>query len=121
MIYRVVRAVHRGYALTVFWIYVAAFAVAFCFMFILPFVTISLLFVAIFGLALAYFGEMILRGSENLLARASLRRGVCPICRGSGELSRSADGRLGCLECASLFERHGAEVDPDALDPAPAG
>ena len=117
MLYRLVRTTHRGYALAIFWMYVAAFAIAFCFMFILPLVTISLVFVAIFGLAVAYCGELILGGIEHVLARRFLRRNICPGCRLEA-MDRTAADRITCLECGATFDPSGVETEFETIEPA---
>ena len=119
MLYRAVRTVHRGYALTIFWTYIVAFVVAFCFMFILPLVTISLVFVAIFGLAVAYCGELILGGVEHMLGRRFLRRDICPMCRAEG-LDRTVADRISCLRCRATFDPGGAEMEIETIEPAAA-
>lgn len=123
MLYRVVRSIHRGYALTILWAYVGLFGLAFCFMFMFPPATLALVFAGIFGLAAAYVGEFMLGITENSLARGFLRRSTCPRCRGAvtGSVATGPrdSTRTTCPACGTVFERNGAEVDPDELASSP--
>jgi hypothetical protein len=125
MIYRAVRAVHRGYALTLFWLYFCLFGLAFFLIFILPPATIALLFLGIFGLVAAWSGNILLCAVGNALARRSLRRARCPHCGagmeraahredsdGHGSSGAAADQELvACIQCGRRFERCGAAIE----------
>ena len=119
MIYRILRAVHRAYALTVFWLYLLLFGVAFMLIFVFPPGTLLLLFVGIFGLVFSVVGAQLLAGSEHLFARFSLRRESCPICREADVIQRELasdepDGSIyRCRACGAGFHVWGGEVDPD--------
>lgn len=125
MLYHAVRVVHRGYALTLFWVYVGLFLLAFCLMFVLPLATIALLFLAIFGLAGAYLGKLVLELCENGLARRAFRRQACPNCQGSldepvpdaSSRTKTAPPRV-CIHCGTHFEACGAVIeDPQEHTP----
>lgn len=125
MLYHAVRAVHRGYALTLFWLYIGLFGVAFLCIFVFPPATLALLFVGIFGLVVAYMGGVLLGVTENSLARSALRRSRCPSCGGAmGEpAAASAVAFAGapgvaatdrtCSVCGARFESSGSEIDPE--------
>jgi len=122
MIYRAVRAVHRGYALTLFWLYVGLFGVAFLLIFILPPATIALLFLGIFGLAFAWTGNLLLGAVGDALARKSLKRAICPHCQvrleggAASDRNRAQEGdgpplTVSCIHCGRCFEPSGAVVE----------
>lgn len=117
MLYRSVRAVHRAFGLTVLWLYIGAFVVAFFFTFALPIVTLAMVFLAVFGLVGVYLVELSLGASERLLARGFLRRSTCPRCQQGFPVVATPGGAMGCMHCGSIFDRSGDELDPDANEP----
>ncbi len=102
--------------MVVFWTYLLAFAVAFCFVFIFPQVTLILLFLAIFGLIFAVIGRAILNAAECFLARRILRADRCPRCASPGRMAPNSAGRCVCAACGTSFDPRGSELDPE-LDP----
>ncbi len=120
MLYRFVRATRRSFGLTVMWVYIGAFAVAFCFTFALPIVTLALVFIAIFGLVGVYLTELCLAASERLLARGFLRSSTCPRCQHGVPVVAAEGGIVACMTCGTRFDRSGDELDPEANAPPSA-
>ena len=81
-VYRVIRAVNRGYPLAVLWLYVAAFLLAVVLMFMHPLGTIVLVWIGLLGLVLALLVAKLLAVVQRMVARNILAAGACPGCGG---------------------------------------
>ena len=123
MLYRVVRAVKRGYAFGVFWLYLAAFLLAFALVFVFPPGTILLLFLAIFGLVFFVATGHAIRFVAHLLARGLLKKDICPVCRAEGTLEPASTGQPNeieagtrlCRACGAAYLATGAEAEDDMV------
>jgi len=115
-VYRVIRAVNRGYPLAVLWLYVAAFLLAVVLMFMHPLGTIVLVWIGLLGLVFALLVAKLLAVVQRIVARNILAAGACPGCGGhlSGADAEAKVRR--CEACGSMFLVTGAEEAP----PAPA-
>ena len=109
MIYRVLRVINEWYALTVFWIFVAVFLMAFSLVFVFPLAPILLVFAGLGGLGVAVIGGKTLKGFQHMLARYAVNRGVCPACRmrATGSPGNSS---WECSACHCRFDQGGCEI-----------
>ena len=112
LMYRAIRAVHRGYPLTVFWLYVCAFLFSLPFLFLMPQVTLALLGLGLAGLVWVAIGEKLLGWSERLAARRALRHGSCPHCGSGLPQARDASAHWQCEVCGRSYLPTGAEWNP---------
>lgn len=121
MILKLLRQLNRAYGYAVFGIYLAAFGIAFLFVFIFPPATLALLFISIFGLLFFNVLGFALRTLERRWNRARLGRGLCPEC-GAAALSTAVGnaGETRCGMCDARHDAHGAWIKPVAADPEPA-
>ncbi|MBM4114287.1 MAG: hypothetical protein FJ252_00225 [Phycisphaerae bacterium] len=120
MILRLLRQLNRAYGYAVFGIYLAAFGIAFLFVFIFPPATLALLFISIFGLLFFNVLGFVLRTIEKRWNRARLDKGLCPEC-GAAALS-AVSGRTGEIRCGACDARHdaqGAWIKPLVPEPEP--
>jgi hypothetical protein len=120
MILRLLRQLNRAYGYAVFGIYLAAFGIAFLFVFIFPPATLALLFISIFGLLVFNMLGFALRTIERRWNRARLGKGLCPEC-GSAALSAVAagSGEIRCGACDARHDAQGAWIKPVAQEPEP--
>jgi len=120
MLQRLLSALRAKYGITVFCLYLGAFAVAFVGTFTLPLLAIGMVLLAIFMLVPA----VLLGDTIGALSRAAnrpyIRRGVCPRCRASqGPAWEPPVYR--CAFCAAAFEADGDPHEgPDAVPVEPA-
>jgi hypothetical protein len=106
--YRIIRAVNRAYALTVLWLYIAAFLVAVALMFMYPIGTITLVWVGLVGIVVVVLGGKLLALAQRAVARRALGAGRCPNCGSSFEgVSREAS--RACEACGCAFLPNGTE------------
>ena len=115
MIQRVLAAVRAHYGVTVFFLYCAAFCVAFVGTFTLPLLAIGMVLASIFMLVPAVVLGDLIGALSRAANRSYLRTGVCPKCRAQqGPAFEPPVYR--CAFCGSAFE---ADGDPsDAADTA---
>lgn len=115
MVQRVLSAIRARYGITVFFMYLGAFGIAFVGTFTLPLLAIGMVLASIFMLVPA----VVLGDAIGALSRAAnrpyLRKGVCPKCRAQqGPAFEPPVYR--CAFCGAAFE---ADGDPsDAADTA---
>lgn len=122
MLYRFVRGLNEIYGVTVLFMFIAAFFIAFAFTLIYPIVPIILLFSSIFLVVILRSAFVAMRAAERGIARASLGRGVCPACAtGCDELRVGEQVVKECPGCRRVFAATGAPFVPeDQGEPARA-
>lgn len=112
MLYRMLRGVNRAYPFVVLWCYIGAFLLALPFTFIFPPLPLILVLVAAVSVAFVFLCRKLLMLPQVMLARRSLKRGMCPAC---GEFVVSASGEPAahwhCVSCGTLFTNCGDEVE----------
>lgn len=120
MILRLLRHFNRAYGYAVFGIYLAAFGIAFLFIFIFPPATLALLFISIFGLIFFNVLGFALRTIERRWNRARLAKGLCPEC-GAAALSAvvAGAGEIRCGACDARHDAQGAWIKPVVHEPEP--
>lgn len=119
MLYRLLRAANRWFALTMFWLYVAMFGLAFSLIFIFPPGTILLLFTGIFGLVVVVIAGQVLRLCTEFCTRRVLSGGTCPACQAAHAIVVSTrTGEEGveqtvtrCERCGATFTASGRELE----------
>jgi hypothetical protein len=111
--FRILRAVSRSFPLGVFWLYVGLFALALLCMFLMPPATLLIFFLSLAGLLLAVIVAWLLRTTERSMARALLRRAVCPGCaaRRIGLDPAQAQEPWQCEGCGAVFLPSGVEQE----------
>jgi len=120
MLLRLLRQLNRAYGYAVFAIYLAAFGIAFLFVFIFPPATLAMLFISIFGLLFFNALGFVLRTIERRWNRARLAKGICPVC-GAAALS-SVIGHAGetrCGVCDACHDAQGAWIGSVAQESEP--
>lgn len=122
MLYRFVRGLNEIYGVTVLFMFIAAFFIAFAFTLIYPIVPIILLFSSIFLVVILRGAFILMRATERGLARSALGRGACPACA-----TRCDEMRVGeetvqeCPGCRRVFAANGAPFVPEeSAEPAQA-
>jgi hypothetical protein len=103
VLYRILHGINSYYALTVFWLYVAAFAVTFPFVFVFPPMPLLMIFLAILCLGIVVVLAKVLAALENLAVRHLVRRGTCPHCRHASAPVASTGGPWVCDHCGTVF------------------
>ncbi|MBM4106455.1 MAG: hypothetical protein FJ257_09255 [Phycisphaerae bacterium] len=138
MIYRIVRAVRESYAFVVMALFGLLFLAALGCVFLLPVGSVVILLGSILLLVVVWVLGEVLAVIERSLARPSLRRSLCPCCRGEVVRTEVAPRRttlpgldtaidpwptavLQCTRCPAVFLETGEvfREDPD-FRPAPA-
>lgn len=116
MLQRVLASLRAHYGLTVFFLYLAAFGVAFVGTFTLPLLAIGMVLISIFLLVPAVLLGDVIGALSRMATRPYLRRGECPRCRErQGPAWEPPVYR--CAFCSAAFETDG---DPhEGADPAP--
>lgn len=109
-LYRILRSIHRGYPLTVFWLYVGLFALAFPLIFVFPQLTLGLFGLGLAGLVGVILVAKLLDGLLHLTARRKLNAGACPDCGARREEVRDAGAAWQCEHCGTVFLPNGAEA-----------
>ncbi len=107
--YRVVRAINGGYPMVVLGLYIMAFLLAFCLMFIFPPGTLLLLGFGLAGLVGVFIVGRMLGAVEHSIARAILRGGACPSCGHRIETIRDDGASWRCGMCEIVFRPDGSE------------
>jgi hypothetical protein len=105
MLYQACHWLNNVYPLTVFFLYVGLFVLAFCLAFLIPAAAILILIGSIFALLPFVFANHLFQASERILARRSLRRGLCPAC--SGDIAEIDGGERNCPACHRVFDETG--------------
>lgn len=108
VLYRILHGVNTYYALTVFWLYVAAFAVTLPFIFVFPPMPLLMIFIAVACLGFVVVLAKVLTAMEHLAVRHLVRRGTCPLCRQTSPPGASTDGPWVCDHCGAVFQASGA-------------
>jgi hypothetical protein len=103
VVYRVLHGVNTYFALTIFWFYVAAFAVTFPFVFVFPPMPLLMIFLAITCLGMVVVLAKVLAALENLVVRQLVRRGTCPHCRHANPPVAPTEGPWVCEHCGAVF------------------
>lgn len=113
MVQRVLAAVRSRYGITVFFLYLAAFGVAFVGTFTLPLLAIGMVLAAIFMLVPAVLLGDLVGALSRAANRPYIRRGTCPTCR--ADQGAAWEGPVyRCAFCAAAFEEDGDPHDgPD--------
>ena len=130
VIYRLLRAVRGSYGFVALALFGLLFLTALAFVFLLPVASVVVLLGSILLLVAVWMGGELLAWLERLLARPSLRRGICPTCRSEvvrTEVTMADDPSLQppidpvpeavlqCTGCPRMFLDSGEEyhLDPD--------
>lgn len=118
VLYRIVHFINAWFAIAMLWVFIAALLLALSMMFILPPITILLLFLGLIGLGLAVVVARLLRFAQHALARYALAGGVCPRCAAGGqqrftpqEAPSDPAAPWRCEACGSEFLLSGAEAE----------
>ena len=110
MLFRVIHAINAGYALAIFWVYVAALVVGLCAVFIFPPAPLMLVFLGLLFLGPALIGSKILLSIERLLVRRLVRHGVCPQCHEISPAQDPAASNWRCEHCHAEYLPNGSAV-----------
>lgn len=129
MILKLLRQLNRAYGYAVFGIYLAAFGIAFLFVFIFPPATLALLFISIFGLLFFNVLGFVLRTIEKRWNRARLGKGSAPSAarppcqrsRRARERSAAARAMPGTMPRARGSSRSSRSLSPCRPDHARSG
>jgi hypothetical protein len=120
MLYRALYWINQRYALTVFWIYLGVFVLAFGLIFVFPPAPLFLVFIGLAGLGAAALIARLLRALEHAAARYALSRGRCPMCNASWDSARQPPEGSGaaqeCPRCGAIFESNGRRALESARD-----
>jgi hypothetical protein len=109
-LYRIIRVINRAYALTVLWLYIAAFLVAVALMFVHPAGTIILVWAGLVGILLVLLVGKLLAVLQRAAARRALGAGRCPSCGSSLERAPAdAAASMACDACGCVFLANGTE------------
>ena len=115
MLQRVLASLRANYGVTVFFLYLCAFAVAFVGTFTLPLLAIGMVLLSIFLLVPAVLVGDLIGALSRAANRPYMRRGICPRCREQqGPAWEPPSYR--CAFCRAAFTADG-DPDPDAAVP----
>lgn len=106
--YRLVHWIAREYPIAVFWMYVAAFGLAFSMIFVFPPATIVLLWLGLTGLVFVVLIAKVLAFGDRWLARYILDGGGCPGCGERMQTRRDPACPWVCESCGAHFLASGA-------------
>jgi hypothetical protein len=112
--YRLVHWITCEYPIAVFWLYVAAFLLAFSMIFVFPPATIVLLWLGLVGLAFVTLTAKLLGLGDRWLARHILDGGGCPECGDRMQTRRDPACPWGCPSCGAQFSASGAQTPVNA-------
>jgi hypothetical protein len=113
MLYRILRGINEIYGVTVLFLFIGAFFVAFAFTVIYPLVPIVLLISSIFFVVGFRLVFLALRGAERSVARSALANGACPACRTRCDAIRIGERRVQeCPGCRRVFAENGDPYIP---------
>lgn len=111
-LYAIFHYVNECYPYILMGVYIIAFFIAFAMMFIMPQISLLLLFVGLYSLAVAVGVWKLSKYVERRLAQALLDRGVCPHCGHAAAPPFISP----CPSCLTNYETHAAEgAAPPAL------
>jgi hypothetical protein len=115
MLYRILCSFNDDFGLCVFFVYLAAFALAFVLIFIFPPGALALVMLGILGFVGIWVVVACSKMLERSICRRQLAAGCCPFC--SGELLVPGDTgqneHATCSRCGQAFERDGRRHDLD--------
>lgn len=121
MLYRFVRGFNEIYGVTVLFLFIGAFFVAFACTLIYPLIPIVMLISSIFLVVIARVTFVVLRALEERIARAALSAGRCPACGTSCDAVRVGERRVHeCPGCRRVFAESGAPFVPEEPSGGPA-
>ncbi|MCE2882614.1 MAG: hypothetical protein LW636_09710 [Planctomycetaceae bacterium] len=120
MLYRFMRGFNEIYGVTVLFLFIGAFFVAFAFTLVYPLVPIVMLISSIFFVVGFRVFGLVCRGIERSLAREALGRGNCPACRTACDVLEVGAQRVHeCPSCRRAFAATGDPFVPEeSADPA---
>ena len=122
MLYRLLAKFNDDFGLFVFFLYLAAFLLAFLMVFIFPPGALALMLLGLVGFVGVWLVVVVMRTFERALARKALGKGRCPSCSHEEGMvvtpSIEWDSVVLCGGCGQHFESGGRRVAPDeeALD-----
>jgi hypothetical protein len=111
--YRLLHWITREYPIAVFWLYVAAFLLAFSMIFVFPPATIVLLWLGLVGLVFVTLIAKLLGLGDRWLARHILDGGGCPECGDRMQTRRDPAYPWACEACGTHFLASGAQAVAD--------
>ena len=121
MLYRFVRGFNEIYGVTVLFLFIGAFFVAFACTLIYPLIPIVMLISSIFLVVIARVTFVVLRSIEERIARGALSAGRCPACRTACYAVRVGEKRVHeCPGCRRVFAESGAPFVPEETPVEPA-
>ena len=109
--YRLLRVIRDYFPFAVFWVYIAAFFVAFPMIFIFPQITMLLFGLGLASLPFSIIGWKCITGVTDGIARRRLEDGSCPRC--SAEVLGTDEG-WECGRCRDEYDGSGAPIDRGA-------
>lgn len=116
MLYRILRGINEIYGVTVLFLFIGAFFVAFAFTVIYPLVPIVLLISSIFFVVGFRLVFLALRGAERRVARSALGRGGCPACSARCDAILVGQRRVHeCPGCRRVFDEFGDPYIPQEV------
>lgn len=110
MLFRMLYALNRWYALAVLWIYIALFVLAFALMFIFPPASLAMVFLGVIGLGVAGLAFKAMHAAQSALVRRMISRGQCPLCSETNQYGQR-EGQFACVRCNAVFLDNGMEVE----------
>ena len=120
MIYRLLAKFNDDFGLFVFFLYLAAFLLAFLMVFIFPPGALALMLLGLVGFVVVWLIVVVMRTFERLLALKALAKDRCPCCAHHEGMtvtpSSEWDSVVLCGGCGQHFESGGRRVPPEAED-----
>ena len=120
MIYRLLAKFNDDFGLFVFFLYLAAFVLAFLMVFIFPPGALALMLLGLIGFVGIWGVVMVMRFFERILARKALEQNRCPCCSEAEGLSLTPssewDSVVLCGGCGQHFESGGRRIAPEEED-----
>ena len=114
MIYRLLAKFNDDFALFVFFLYLAAFVLAFLMVFIFPPGALALMLLGLVGFVGVWVIVGVMRFFERILARKSLSQDRCPCCSHAEGFSLTPseewDSVVLCGGCGQHFESGGRRI-----------
>ena len=120
MIYRLLAKFNDDFGLFVFFLYLAAFVLAFLMVFIFPPGALALMLLGLVGFVGVWLIVVVMRFFERILARKSLDQDRCPCCSKMEGFSITPssewDSVVLCAGCGQHFESGGRRIPPEEDD-----
>ena len=120
MIYRLLAKFNDDFGLFVFFLYLAAFLLAFVMVFIFPPGALALMLLGLVGFVGVWLIVVVMRSFERLLALKALGEDRCPCCSHDQGMtitpSSEWDSVVHCGGCGQHFESGGRRVPPEDED-----